>query len=513
MNASLKPLFVFVIVATTAVASPTLDKLYRLKKVAPYVLNLQANPVFARHLEKTLFSLIDNGRQFDMSPEGYQFLADADSPLETTSLKELKSNKLEALSSLIPKLNDLGIDALLLGEIEAATDSSKSLNLLLISTRTSEIISEVNVRIENNIMLESYESATKQAFDTVARSIPFETEILSREGYRVVIGRGGPQLAVGQALPTYTIEQVGPNLFLQESGIIVLTEVGEDISFGQITVERKPFEVTKLNKIHIPGVPKAPSGLFLPQITDGARDMASLPAARQASAQYGYVSIAAGAHLVNVANSPAASSGSVSNNNMYPGAKLEAQLWMSRTLFVELGLQVAMSTIGIDSQNISGLNSSLNNGRIQFAYQLPLNRTSLAPVLFLKTGYSRQQFQFDANPAPLSFVTSTYSGLMTGAAVSFPLDSSYGVDFDIGALLLGAIKESPLTSGAKTTSVNAWQFSLGGYYRFTQNISLTGKLFFQSNRAEFEGDGTRPVPIASVNHSIRSFLAGLQYAF
>jgi hypothetical protein len=200
---------------------------------------------------------------------------------------------------------------------------------------------------------------------------------------------------------------------------------------------------------------------------------------------------------------------------MFPGANLAGHIWITNRMSGELDVQFAMASLSpsANSATTSGLSSSMTDFRLLLNYQLGMGRAVGTPSVILKVGYMRHGFSVDSSSDPLSYSSTTHSGIVVGAGTSFAVSEKMRAGFDANYLLLSSFSEGPYLSGDEVKNVSGWDFALKGVYKYNDEIDFLGKISFHSYGAEFTGAGTRPTPLASISQSGRSFTAGLAYYF
>lgn len=485
-------------------ASQNLDALYTFKKFVPIVIRLEKEPVYGEHVENELVRFFESGSRFEFSNEAFLLLKEK---LKTVTFADPTRPPKERLAPLLPLLKEIEgkTHAVLICEILPSPENYKI--TFILATVDGSIIHDTETYVDNRFSLESFTVATQRGLEKIQQGIPFDGTIVSREGYGVVIDLGFPYLRQGMEISAYTIESRGGALTLEETGKIALGRVEEHLSFGKITVEKKPLEITHGNKVKIPGLGRE-------------RNLASIPSQGElgftaaepvvTKPTLGYVNVHLGASIVTLNNGARNGSALNSNQLYYPGGSLQGELWLTDRWFFDLGYQFAMTV----QKNSSGsTNSNVNSFRAQLGYRLSMTKAQAGPAVILRTGIAKTNFVVDPTSDPLSFVTVGYSGLILGAGVTFPVVEKMNLGFDVGALLFRSVSESPVTSGTDLARSSAWDFALRGQYHLTDVIDIEGSLQFHNYSAEFEGTGTRSTPVATSTQSVQAFMAGLAYYF
>ncbi len=501
-----------------ALATETLDELYASKVIVPLVLNRERYPVYGDYIEKEIEKRLTAASQFTFSKRALDLgVAELEKlgPITLTGNKEgvaLQTNKdekdgeidLEAIAPLLNLMAGIGVHAAILGEI-FTQENTYGITFHLVNVRTLERLHTSQSLVQDKFSLESFSYAADQAFQDLVKSIPFDGTVIKREGYRVILDRGD-HMAVGDIISAYTVEFSGGDIMLQETGEIELTQVEGRLAFGKVIVEKKPREVLQGNKFRIPALhpvndPMAPG-------TDAQRDLAAKPEYVGPRRALGYVNLNLGASLVSV-NSRTAGGAGPSQNLMYPGGNLSAELWLTKDLFFDLDFQMGITSV---ADGGSSLNSNINGLRAIFGYRLAFDSTAMTPVAAVKLGFARRQFKIDNSSDPNSFVTTNYSGILIGGAFLMPLNPRFGLGFDVHANLLNSVSESPLDSG-KVLGASSFDLSVRALYKFNSVVDLEARVQLSHNSAEFDGLGTRPLPITSSTQTTTTAYLGLLYYF
>jgi len=494
-------LFALLTIANSAPGSMARDKAFALRTIVPVVLNLEQEPVFGEHIENELAKFLRTNSRFELPNEEYVAFKDLIRTFNFNDPKTPTEAKLEWIKPQILELNKKGVDAVLVAEVFQGNENYR-LSLVLATTQSMEFIVAKIGTVGDSFAIESFTSTIKNLIADILEEIPFEGTVLRRDGYRVVLDRGYPDLREGMEISAYTLEEREGKPVLEETGLIQITQAGEMLSFGKITVEKKPLEVTTLNK-------------FLLQVADSDRDLASTSTVAQfPGRELGFVDLQVGGSLVTITNAAADGSGLADGNHFYPGASLHGQMWLTGRIFADLDVGFGMATLNPPSSGTAlALSSSVTDLRAQIGYRLGVADRTAGVGVNLRAGYGRHGVSVDPSTDPLTFMSTTYSGILVGGGAHFAVNEDYQIGFDVSTYLFPSAVETPLTSGSEITGVLAWDFSLRANYHYSDKMDIIAKLNFQSYSAEFAGVGTRPLSMVSSGQSSRALTLGVQYYF
>jgi Outer membrane protein beta-barrel domain len=481
-------------------ASPLLDKAYALRVFVPVVLNTEQEPVYGEHVENEIVKYFRGNPRFEVADKAFVtykerlktvYFPDPTAPLE---------QKLEWLKPSILELGAQGVDAVCVAEVIQSLDSYR-ISLLWVSTTSAEFVKSKEITVDDRYSLDSFTSATQTALGDLEKMLPFDGTLIKRDGFRVILDRAGTDLTKDQELTSYTVDDKDGKFILEETGMLKVLDVGDDVTFAKILVEKKPLEVNAGNK-------------FLFSVEHADRDLAfSVEETRKFKSQFGTADVDLGMSIVSLSRVGSTGTAASASNVIYPGGSIHGLVWVTGKLFFQGGVDLATSGVSDPSGNSNSLSSSLFDLRGQLGYRFPLSLGTVGPTLNLRIGYGRHSFNVDSSTAPVSFNGMSFSGLLAGGGASFDLTNRWGVGFDVDLMLFPSLTETPYQSGALTTSVSGLDFNLKTYYHYSDSIDILLKLQFDSYSADFSGQGTGPVPVVSASQSGRALLAGVSYGF
>lgn len=488
-----------VLCLTTVRGSNELDKSYALRNFAAVVINTDQDPVFCEHVENEIIRYLRSRPRFEFNDDVYVAFKEEVRDIYLRDAKVSTQDKIEWIRPQLQALKDKGVDTAVVAEVFHFPGQYR-ITLVMVSTNDLEYIAHKDLVVEDYTSMDGFTQTVIRGLDDLEKRIPFDGSVIRRDGFKVVLDRGFPDLRQGEELVTYTVEKRGEEeVVLEETGVIRISEVGDNISFGTIVVERKPKEVTTLNKI-------------LLNVGDPSRELAFARESYGGPAkELGEIGLSLGASLVTATN--AGLSGAVSEGSkLYPGGSLRGEMWLTNKTFVGFNFDFNMSSLSNPSGQVQG--SNINDLRILVGHQFGLGRGEVwKPVFRIRAGFARHSFQVDNSADAFSFNSMNYSGILAGGGVSFRITDKWGTGFDVHTLLFAGASESPTTSGSEMTSVNGWDFALFAIYHFNEDMDILTRLAFNSYAAEFAGVGTRPVAMTSATQSGQSFTVGVSYFF
>ncbi len=185
-------------------------------------------------------------------------------------------------------------------------------------------------------------------------------------------------------------------------------------------------------------------------------------------------------------------------------------MWLTNKTFINLGLEFGSGTL---SSGSGKQGSNINDFRISAGYMFGFGRSeSWAPTLRIRLGYNRHAFSADQSSDPLSYNSTSFAGILAGGGVNFKITDRWNAGFDVNTLLFPSASETPMVSG-NITSSSGWDFNLYAAYHFNESMDIISRLAYSGYGAEFDGTGTRTIPITSANQSGQSLTFGVSYFF
>jgi hypothetical protein len=384
--------------------------------------------------------------------------------------------------------------------------------------------------VEAGVDTKSTANATQTTARTILGRIPFDAEVLSRDGGKITLGIGSKaRLKVGQSLFVMRVKAVRKHpsfrtveeLYLDQLGRVKITQVEEDLAFAEIEKEDPTNPILAQHKIVVPVEPaQDPEVLARSQSAAAGADKVAFGESAETwvprgKPSLGFAALSLGVGGLEVNDSPLAGTNNSQSASFIPSARLDAELWISRLFFMTGYIQQTLISLSEKSgTNPLSLHSSAT--AVGFApgvrYLLHPNDIQ-GPQIRLMMGYSRFSFFVDSSVSdPSTELTSkTYHGFTVLADMKFPIEKWF-VGLGFSRTFFTMMTEEPLTSGDSNSSV-AWTFFLSGGYAFSDRWQLAGRLHFENYSSTFSGQGTRTTPSASSSLQFVNFETGVSYFF
>lgn len=493
-------------------ASTPLDEEYGYRTIAAVVTNVDKEPVYGEQVENEIVGFLRTNMRFDFSDQGYLLLREKIRPFRRPMSEMAPNTMLEPLKPTLQQLDKIGVSAVILGEVAKDNQGDYVVVVQLATTKNQEPAFATSVKVENGDSLESFSAATKNALAELVKWIPFDASIIKRDGFLVVLDRGLPVFQKGQQLTAYTVEKKVDGILFEESGVIGLTQVDENLSFGRILVERKPIEVTVGNKIRLDNKPafKVSSSLW----SISGRDVASVSDSFEVTkGKFGVWGASLGPTLISYETNNAAGTNTKQLNNFAPTANINGEIWLTSRITFGIAMKYGLGgkqSLGDAAK--TQVDTTVSGLRVVGGYRIGLFAPDPGPIIHFKFGYGRENFGIDSTKE-FTFSGVTYSGLLVGGGVTFPVSERIGLGFEVESLIFPSVTEEKYTSGSDVSNVSAWDFAMRGTYRFDKTIDFEAKLFFQRNGADFSGKATRSVPYASASQVSRGLMLGMSCYF
>lgn len=560
----MKLIILSLFLSTLTFASADLDARLSFKSIVGIVLNAQEEPVHADQIESEIATQLKDKVRFDFSESGYLALKESLKQTQIPTIDALQNVRLESLRPGLAAISALGVKAAVLSYLRRTEEGYKEF-FYLVALPSTEIIHKVEVEVEKPGQLESFSAAAKKGMFELMKGIPFDATIVSRDGYRVILDRGADLLRPNQQISAYTIEEKDGNIVFDETGIIHITQVEQNISFGKVTVEKRPKEVGTGNKIRLDSsssqvvsniqflgessVQRGLATLPPPMMTSDSVSMGSsmeaqvdfAPQFEISKGKVGNVGIDLGAGLVNFETTSNFTSSSLitskrtfNNNRIYPQAVVRGEIYLTSRVFFEgmysygVGRVDAYSTsagsnLGDASKDTyASTSGSMSAMRMLVGYRVNIFAPSAGPILYVKGGYARQAFSFNEEVLQKQFIDTSFGGFMVSGGVSLRPMDKLQTAFEVSTNIFPGVKgnDEPATggqeySGVDVSNVSAYEVALKGSYEITKEVDFSVKGYLQSYGAEFSTENmTRnKTTISSISDNIKGFQAGLSYYF
>lgn len=356
------------------------------------------------------------------------------------------------------------------------------------------------------------------------QKLPYKAFITSRRANKITINAGlNAQLKLNDKLSVAQIIKINrhPKLKFMTgvekeiTGQIVLTDVQEYSSFGEIIFEKEAGVIEKNSKLLPPHFLNYQNTESIAGASTSSNDK-SQPSewVSQATPQFGKITLLGGFSDYKLSTVLNTGLPYDSGNSFAPTYELGAQLWITPNYFAQINLQQLFFK---GSNSLTGsfpgtLNYTVSNMDLLFGYKYALNGNFWGPNLTGALGYLSKSTSI-SNSSPTAFSSFETSGLQLQAGGYFPVTekNDAGLGIDLKYLFTTRLSESPVDSGTSNPTFS--QFNFYGTYAYTSNINLKGEIIFSSINAGFSGNGSRINPAQSIEEKITSYLFGIEYLF
>lgn len=495
-----------------ALGSSSLDDQYSYKGFVVGVLNEKQQPIFAEQIEKELISLLQANPRFDYAEANQESFRQSLSQLGKFSNHSTSTEKLKIYDDAFKDQYVKGSRAVILAEILKKEDEYE-IGLTLVITATGELIAYETATVSNPNALDSFTLATREAMTELVKKIPFDASIIKRDGYLVVLDRGARVFRPGTQVSVFTTELREGKLVFEETGLIGITQVEENLTFGKVMVEKRPHEVGRGNKVQFSDSPPMEVGSLL-EASEG-REPASLwgNEFEVKKGKLGIVNLDLGPMFATFSNTKVSGVTSKSTK-LVTGGIFNGELWLTSKYYLNLGFNYGVASIV--NSTVAGaqpVGMSVSAFKFLVGYRLSLFAPSTGPIVYFRGGYGSQGFTISETESPLIFNSVSYGGPMISGGISFPIDEKIGVGADISSIIFPSVSEQPLEDGVAYSNVAAWTLLLKATYNFAKDFDFDAKLIIQRFGSDVSSSAISTASIASTSQITRGLLLGLTYFY
>ena len=370
--------------------------------------------------------------------------------------------------------------------------------------------------------LEDIRKEYQKLFEVVHNRMPFDGEILSRNGNDVTLNVGKNwNLKAGQsvdAIQILKIQRHPKHHFIVGAeksilGKIQLTKVDDYLSFGKIIFEKESHALrveTKILAARAVVYPTVNEKITDPSFGDNAAEW--VPAAPP---QFGKLILLAG--LGNYTqNADLRDYGGISaTSSLSPTIKLDGEIWLNQDWYLQLSTMQSTFTLSnpVAGDSPGRLNTALSSYTVAGGYNWLLGPDFFGPKMQFSLGIHQWASDPDQSSPTLAFTRMQFGGMYLGFQGMFGL--SEGSPWDLGAQFKFYVTKnvSESKSSGSSSSINMIDFSLITKYRKSVRMSYVGYLLFENYSADFSGASTRIDPALKVSHKNTQLLLGVEYAF
>lgn len=509
----------------TARYQSALDEALTVRSIAVLPATDNSNGIYARPLQETLTSQLENDSRFN---------------LVSSSLNVLPAHALDLEESpaLVQKLlTELSVDAAIL-PVMVRGQGGLSIRLSLLLKSDGRMLAQ---EIEKDFAKFEIGIAQEKAKVLLARllsRLPYDGLVLSRTGNDVTLGLGSIHgLKEGQTLSIVQIvsAQRHPKfgfLVSTDKDIIGQVRVGkaeESLSFASIVSEKERGAISRFAKVSglRPVIYDDPEALKSNQSLDSGASPASpgadtffgadpkewLPVRDPA---FGQVTLGIGLGSYSANTQISGGPGFEAKSDFFPMIQLGGELWINPQWSAIIGMTQGVLTTDNPrgGSTPSQLNHSLSEYSIAAGYNVLIRDEFFGPKLQLRAGlHSYRMFVDDSTPTALTTVS--FFGYLLGIGLYFPVDEDkkWALGGSFNLILLPKLSETPVTSGANSTN-SVTRFDLFLERQLAVNIKARGGLDFGLYSASLSGSGTRNGETASsISQRTVAAIASLVYQF
>jgi hypothetical protein len=367
---------------------------------------------------------------------------------------------------------------------------------------------------QGGMSLQEINLALYENLQALLKALPFIGQITGRDERWVTIDLGkGSGVEPGMRFQVATIADVKTHPLLghlvdwrmEETGVIQVEDIDQEIAFCRIVTEEEGRRVNRFQKLvrKIDSAEKKDLDLMRGPIEgDHPRKHGSFfekAFSTDEQPRLGWAT--GGAWMGNLhrqvtllgADDSTEGQGKEGSGVFY-GVKGDAQLWLTREVFIEAGVGLGYSSvtqmdIGSGGKTGAGeLNVNAKRLRGALGYVYFLDDDLFGPKGWLRGGYDYLNFGM---PGSLTLLSGplTFSGLFVGAGGDLPLRNNFSalLSFDLG--LMTSVKQSGLDFESQS-SASQFSFFLGGYYQLSPRMIIRGGVDILLQSADFQGNAT-----------------------
>lgn len=355
------------------------------------------------------------------------------------------------------------------------------------------------------------------ALEQLIKKVPWVGHVTGRDNDAVTVNIGANTgLHKGDTLIIGTLDDVKRHPLLHtivdwkltRTGTVEIDSVDESIAFGHVTDEEQERHVLKYQKI-MQVIPVTDESRF--KVTTEKNERA---AAMQEAPRLGYIKASLWPGGFSRQYNAAADANSRTGGGFFLGAKMDGELWFTREIFSEVGFGYGFWNYS-QQQPSAPSTTTLSGGANAFTFKLAAGYSYLwsgdflGPKVFGKLGYRSTSYSLPSSVSEEIGPTS-FSTVFLGLGGDLPIRNNFGVDIDFEIGVLNSVTESGTTTGGfsdgDTTSASSVSFSLGGYYRLNQRLTIRGALEVLAQSATFQDQ-------ANISQKIITFTPSLLYYF
>lgn len=496
-----------------------IDKQVEVRRVLALPLADNVAGIYANGLAETFIQSAQAGKIWDVQTD----------PSLKNTLEELEDNP-----SIVQDLGKrFSVQAILAGRINKGPKGLQIKLVLFLTGDGEAFILENSSEDQSTFELSEVRKSLDQLVRRLRKRMPYDGLILSRRGQTVTLNLGSAHGLVPQN--TLNIVQIfklnrhprfGFMVGVEKTlmGEIIITQVDEFLSFGQIISEREPNVIAVGSKIVLNEFVKTPSPTFddqgnsLKKPVDG---VAFGPEPREwkpvTQPTFGKLGLLLGLGSYAMNNSLDVGTANT-NQGLVPSIMLQGELWFDPNWFADLNLRQASFRIanaypGESTPSRLSVSSSIYT--MLFGYNFLVQDQFHGPKFRLGLGMGRMNTTVD-NSSPTAFTSVSYGGTVIAVGGSFPITLESKREFIIGGDLYyywrPSMSEGPVYSG-EVSGNQVSSYAAHGTYRFNHRMGVKGSLNFDFFASSLSGSGSRANSATSISQSMTNFYGGLEFLF
>ncbi|MDZ4676492.1 MAG: hypothetical protein SGI74_03195 [Oligoflexia bacterium] len=504
-----------------------IDKQITVRKVGVLPATDNVNGLYARHLENKLNELLKNTHRFDQvevkDANAQNSIEDYEGQPELIKKLGIKNNAEAFVAGRVLKQKK-GLDI--------------TLDLYLVSD--GQLFVQELVANEPIMQTKELEQKTTEMFNKLINKIPYKGLVLSRQGNRVTIDigardgiRNNTVVSVEQVISLKRHPKFNFLLSTEKEimGKIKIIKADETLSFGIILSEKDQGVIapeSKVTGLDFITYADPTAEMFRPtphgelgqdNVSFGKNPREWLPPKQPTLGKIGLGlglgSLRSSTSIQNtITNEQKSYSGDAP---IYPQIDLAAEIWLTSNWYMS-GL-IRQGVFSVPNPEAGGAPSRLaaNNAHYDLhgGYKFLLQDNFWGPQINLHAGFAKYSMFVDAS-TPLTFTSTSYSGMYLGLGGSLPItnDHAWYLDINLDRFLYPNVTETPVSSGA-TSDTTITAFSFGGSYKLAPQYGLHAHLNFEFYSSTYSGAGNRGNGIIGLNssQSLTTLITGIDYMF
>lgn len=369
------------------------------------------------------------------------------------------------------------------------------------STKAEEIFTTEKTNLPNEVSEKALTVKARELLKVILKRIPFYGSVTGRDADLVTMDIGSIHgLKQGDVIQISRVDSFKKHPMLKSIVDVQMVPVGSveidviepTIAFGKIKEELTGEQVQRLYKVTaIEAKPKDPlaksDSESESEFSKEKKKTADFP-------KYGFIST--GLFLGSLSAGASVNNGTftTSGSGFHPGARVLAELWLSKNFFVDFTAAGGVASIKPKVEQGGALGPALSTNTLMFGadigYRYFLTGSLFGPQAFLKAGY--QSFSWKT-PATSDFLmgSKSYKGLNIGFGGSMPLGGiRSGLLMNINFMLFASLTETGVMTAPESydRSNTVVGFFAGGYYFILPRLAARAGLQIDVYATDFQGE-------------------------